>query len=103
MDPSEGDRWRRLAKLCDLDARLAKLPEGVAPRASRSRTEPRSPEAKEAARRERARTDKRARRERVEAMRKLRDQQAASRGRLRGKQRGKPLDASMRPGKGVRG
>jgi ATP-dependent RNA helicase RhlE len=103
VDPSEGDRWRRLAKLCDLDARLAKMPEGVAPRVSRSRAEPRSPEAKEAARRERARTDKRARRERVEAMRKLRDQQAASRGRLRGKQRGKPLDASMRPGKGVRG
>jgi superfamily II DNA/RNA helicase len=103
VDPAEGDRWRRLAKLCDLDARLAKMPEGLAPRAPRARAAARSPEAKETARRERARAEKRARRDRVESMRKLRDQQAASRGRLRGKQRGKPIDASMRPGKGVRG
>jgi len=103
VDPAESDRWRRLAKLCELDARLARVPESVAPRTTRARTEPRSAVSKDAAKRERARTEKRARRDRAEAMRKLRDQQAASRGRLRGKQAGKPLDTSMRPGKGVRG
>jgi ATP-dependent RNA helicase RhlE len=103
VDPAESDRWRRLAKLCELDARLARVPESVAPRTTRARAEPRSAVSKDAAKRERARTEKRARRDRAEAMRKLRDQQAASRGRLRGKQAGKPLDTSMRPGKGVRG
>ena len=31
-----------------------------------------------------------------------REEQAASRGRLRGKGAGKPLDTAMRPGKGVK-
>jgi ATP-dependent RNA helicase RhlE len=102
VDPDEQDRWRRLAKLCDLDPRLERLPESVAPRAPRER--PASPSAAKdpRTRRDKARVDKKARRKRAESMRKLRDDQAASRGRLRGKQAGKPLDARMRPGKGAR-
>ena len=50
----------------------------------------------------RPKADRKARRERLEAFRKRRDEQAASRGRLRGKGAGKPLDTAMRPGKGVK-
>ena len=102
VDPDEQTRWKRLAKLCDLDARLARMPSEVAPREVRSTRTGSRPAPTEASRREQARAEKKVRRERLAAMRKLRDQQAASRGRLRGKQRGKPIDAAMRPGKGVR-
>ena len=100
VDPDEGDRWKRLAKACDLDPRLKPAPAGVQPReCGEKRTDTaRTPQA----RRDRARTERKERRERVEAFRKARDEQAARRGRLRGKQAGKPLDLSARPGKGIR-
>ncbi|MFM7807111.1 MAG: helicase-related protein, partial [Planctomycetota bacterium] len=100
VDPDEGDRWKRLAKACDLDPRLKPAPVDVQPRerTEKRATTERSPQA----RREKARTDRKQRKERVEAFRKARDEQAARRGRLRGKQAGKPLDLATRPGKGVR-
>ena len=100
VDPDEGDRWKRLAKACELDPRLKPAPAAVQPRerVEKRATNDRSPQA----RREKARTDRKQRKERVEAFRKARDEQAARRGRLRGKQAGKPLDLATRPGKGVR-
>ena len=101
VDPSEQDRWKRLAKACDLDPRLKQAPEAVRPREPRStgratRTTDARP------RREQARVERKERRQRIEAFRKSRDEQAASRGRLRGKQAGKPLERGVRAGKGVR-
>ena len=52
--------------------------------------------------RQKARADKRARRERTEKLRAKNDLQAATRGRLRGKQAGKPLSRTERPGGGAR-
>jgi ATP-dependent RNA helicase RhlE len=102
VDPEEQNRWRRLAKLCDLDPRLERLPTAAMPRPARERASVAADAKDPQTRRDKARADKKARRKRAESMRKLRDEQAASRGRLRGKQAGKPLDASMRPGKGAR-
>jgi ATP-dependent RNA helicase RhlE len=102
VDPEEHDRWRRLAKLCDLDARLKALPPGVAPREPRAGARRKAEPAPAREPRRAARNDRAERRARAEAMRKLRDRQAAERGRMRGKQAGKPLESSMRPGRGVR-
>ncbi len=102
VDPDEGDRWKRLAKACDLDPRLTPMPAEVRPRErAERRTDTRS-ERSPQAKRERAKADRKAKRERLETFRKRRDEQAAKRGRLRGKGAGKPLDTAMRPGKGVR-
>jgi ATP-dependent RNA helicase RhlE len=101
VDPSEQDRWKRLAKACDLDPRLKQAPEAVRPREPRSTGRAtRTTEARP--RREQARVERKERRQRIEAFRKSRDEQAASRGRLRGKQAGKPLERGVRAGKGVR-
>jgi len=101
VDPDERTRWRRLARLCELDSRLQKVPTGVLPppiRDARGKTV----EQVQAAIREKAREEKRARNDRAKAFRTKRDKQATSRGRLRGKQAGKPLVASERPGRGAR-
>jgi ATP-dependent RNA helicase RhlE len=99
VDPDSLSRWKRLARTCDVDPRLKPLPEGVAPAEAR----PAKPGAK-------ARTDKRRvaareraeRRERLKALRDRRDDMAARRGRLRGKQAAKPLATGLKPGRGVR-
>ncbi len=98
VSPDDQDRWKRLARHCEIDPRLKPLPEGALPaEARRASTQP--PEAR---RRATARQQKRERLERVEAFRKRRDEQAAQRGRLRGKQSAKPIASGSRPGKGAR-
>jgi ATP-dependent RNA helicase RhlE len=103
VDPDEGARWKRLAKACDFDARLQAAPASVQPRERATRGKTTRPQPATAQdRRQSAKADRKARRERVEKLRRQRDDMAATRGRLRGKSAGKPLDASVRPGKGVR-
>ena len=98
MDSQEVDRWKRLAKACDMDPRLKPLPEGVVPQP----VKPPAGRPTEAKRRATARQQKRERLERIEAFRKQRDDLASQRGRLRGKQAAKPIGTGARPGKGVR-
>lgn len=101
VDPDEADRWKRLARLCELDPRLQKVPAEAMPRELREeRKQP--AERKKLDPRQKARADKRARRERTEKLRAKNDLQAATRGRLRGKQAGKPLSRTERPGGGAR-
>ena len=101
VDPDEADRWKRLARLCELDSRLQKVPAEAMPRELREeRKQP--TERKKLDPRQKARADKRARRERTETLRAKNDLQAATRGRLRGKQAGKPLSRTERPGGGAR-
>ncbi|NBO46927.1 MAG: DEAD/DEAH box helicase [Actinobacteria bacterium] len=102
VDSAEHARWKRLAKTCELDPRLQPVPEGVKPRERPARGRTATSAATPEDRRRRAKAELKAKRERLEAFRKQRDEQAASRGRLRGKTAGKPLDAKLRPGKGVR-
>ncbi len=98
VDSQEVDRWKRLAKACDMDPRLKPLPEGVVPQP----VKPPAGRPTEAKRQATARQQKRERLERIEAFRKQRDDLASQRGRLRGKQAAKPIGTGARPGKGVR-
>ena len=100
VDPEDLDRWKRLAKMCDMDSRLDRLPVEVRPpeRVKRSLPISRAVDS----RRVKARNEKRAKREKLDEFRKRRDVQAANLGRLRGKQAGKPLDFSVKPGRGVK-